>query len=300
MQNAKCKISIAKLIFGAKLSFARIFKFSRIILVLVIVSVLFKLIHAINLDDEGFSKGGASYLALGNYTKAVAMGRAYASVATGSGGFFYNPAGLGFTHAMEFSSMSTVLGLDRKLYSMGFVMPVISACERLPEVFEKEPGFLDKIFSKKTYRQYGFGLAYTDFGISGIEGRDEWGNKTSDFDDKEKMLAAGFGYRLFGNFSLGIGLKYLKQELEKAKATATGLDLGIIYKIFDNRCSIGVAASDLFSEFSWKVPNALLGSEYSYKEAVPEKYSIGLSLVFNDGKGIFSADLNKTQYAGVW
>lgn len=275
-------------------------RMKKVLLALILLGVPFISAFAIELDDDGFSKGGASYLELGTYARAVSLGKAYSSIALGAGGFFYNPAGLGYTPDLELSSMSTVLGLDRKLFGLSVVMPVIRAYEELPEVFDKEPGLMDRVFHKKKYGQFGFGMAYMDFGVSGIQGRDLRGVRTTDFDDKEKMLAVGFGYKLFQNLSVGTNLKYYRQELEKAKANAYGFDLGVLYKLFDGRFTTGFTARDLFSELSWKVPDEALGSEYTYKESIPEKYVLGFSLAFNGDKGIAAVDLNKTQNAKVW
>jgi tetratricopeptide (TPR) repeat protein len=172
--------------------------------------------------------GGRSVFATGAGNRAMAMGGAFAAVANDASAVIYNPAGLGLIQRSEIQATQT------QLFGMGFSEQYASLV--LPH-----------------WKLGTASLTWRNFGVDGIEERDDRGFLLSDdLEDRETELALGYGHNLLdGNLSLGGAFKVQRHSLAGYSGSGFGLDLGF-----------------------WTRPLALAGNESGFGRGL----ALGLSL----------------------
>ena len=106
---------------------------------------------------------------------------------------------------------------------------------------------------------YGFGVHFTFHSVGDIlDTRDAWDDVDGDgypdpgeqlydeihdvFSSREGAIFASYS-KWVGNFSVGIGLKFIYRQIYDAVAVGSGADIGIIYQM--EEYSIGVAIKDI-------------------------------------------------------
>ncbi len=140
------------------------------------------------------------------------------------------------------------------------------------------------------------GLSMTHVGITGIEGRSEFGAREADFQDAERAISLAYSARPYDNLSIGIGGKYLGQTLQSASAKGFGFDVGVWYGVpylSLGHLSLALTARDLGANLKWKVPDAVLDTEYSYEEKVLGKWIFGAAYTSPAERWLFAVDFWK-------
>lgn len=138
--------------------------------------------------------------------RATALGDAFVGLASEEG-FVYNPAGLAFTKKVS-AGVSMAKGYN-EMNGIEVVVPLVS------------DGGL------------GIGYNYTSLKVSGIEERDETGEKRGEFSDEETMNAFGMGLQFEKNLGVGILVKNMKQDLKDIHAKGFTVDAGVLYRATD-------------------------------------------------------------------
>ena len=156
------------------------------------------------------------------------------------------------------------------------------------------PGHWDEMLSGTPHIDMAFGAGFTYLGIRNLDGRSEFGAPESGFSDSEKSFAVEYAMRPYDNLSIGIGGKYLAQDLQTASAKGQGVDLGLWYGVpFIRRgeLSLAVTGRDLGGKLKWKVPDPDLHADFTYREPVSGKWIIGASYLTPGEAWLFAADL---------
>jgi hypothetical protein len=139
-------------------------------------------------------------------------------------------------------------------------------------------------------------VSATFFGISGIEGRSEFGARQADFQDAERSFSLAYAVRPYRNLGFGITGKYLGQTLESASATGSAFDTGLWYGLpafRHGRYAVALALRDVGGSLEWTVPDPVLDTEFTYKEKVASKAVAGVSYSSPQERWIAAMDLLK-------
>ena len=156
------------------------------------------------------------------------------------------------------------------------------------------PGHWEELLSGTQHIDMAFGAGFTYLGIKNLDGRSEFGAPESGFSDSEKSFSVEYAMRLYDNLSIGIGGKYLAQDLQTASAKGHVLDLGLWYGVpFIRRgeFSLALTGRDLGGKLKWKVPDPDLRADFNYKEPVSGKWILGASYLTPGEAWLFAVDL---------
>ena len=154
----------------------------------------------------------------GGSARAIALGSTYVGIAEGSASLLWNPAGLGAMASSEIAlhHNSALLGAIQEIAVLGLPL-----------------GHGNGL---------GISLSYEDNGVS--EGRDSSGAPASDYSSRAMGAGLGWGALLPAGFSLGLGLKFNRQDLADISYSAFAGDLGALWSI-DPMLTIGAAYTNL-------------------------------------------------------
>lgn len=203
--------------------------------------------------NEGSGGQGGAFLRVPIGARPAGMGNAFVAVSDDANALFFNPGGLYQIPRFAFGAVYSLMSMGRNHYQGSF------------------------IYSNESLGS--FGLMFTGFGVSDIEGRDRAGNPDTKFDDSEVAFSLGYGRQLFSFLGVGSGLKYLSHSLENNKATGFGFDIGVHSKIeiknpYLNSIRLGISATNLGAKLKWntgsshkdKIPSTLrFGSGFDFK-----------------------------------
>ena len=199
-------------------------------------------------DDEGLSKGASSYLSMGVGARPLGMGNTFVAISDDSSCIYWNPAGLSQIRHHEIMTMSGILGIDRYYNYFDYVYPLSRGKEKQDDFLtswswgdeneEKEPS------------HGGLGIGWINFSIKNIEGRDDYGKPTGNFEDREDTFILAYGQSWKYNFSIGANFKYHTQKLEKEEAKGFSFDIGTLYKPTQS-LSFGLCVQNIAGYLKW-------------------------------------------------
>ncbi len=216
----------------------------KILLTGIVLGILFSmngLYASFSGDDAGTS--GAQFLKLGAGARATSMGNAFAGVADDSTAIYWNPAGINLIDGKAISVTHNIMYEDIYYDWVSVVKPI-------------EGGKL------------GVGIQYLSYGS--IIGRDDTGLATGNFKPNDLAVSISYG-RTFGEILTGINLKYISAKIVDT-AVAYAVDIGGMYKLMDNKLSVGVVLQNLGSELKYvnesdPLPlNIKVGGSYAVKD----------------------------------
>lgn len=216
----------------------------------------------ISAQDGGGNPG--AFMQRGAFCNGLAMGNAYTAVTSDITSIYWNPAGLSCIENTQFSSMFSVLKLDRSEY-------MISIGHNFNGSFT-------------------LALGAFQFGVKNIDGRDIFGNPTGSFDDAENCFMASLAKKM-GMVELGVTGKYVLHSLKDNKATGKAFDLGIILNP-ENHIRVGLVAKNLLGSVKWDTDD-------NTNEDLLPTYKAGVSVIAPFFPITVSADIEKTETQSV-
>lgn len=148
---------------------------------------------------------GAQFLKIGVGSRGIAMGEAYDAVCNDVSSIFWNPAGLAFV-----KGQSAMVGHANWIADIKYDAGAYA-------------------YNLGPIGVVGLSFAYLNSGDieeTTVEMQEGTG---SYFNTSNLMFGASFARMLTDRFSLGGNLKYVEEKLADEKATAWGVDLGILY-----------------------------------------------------------------------
>ena len=168
-------------------------------------------------------------LRMGVGARALAMGGAYVAVANDATAGYWNPAGLSQIEKVSFASMIAAnMAEDRKYNYLA-------------------------IAGKFEFGSVGF--SWLNSGTSDIDGRDNIGNPTGDFNYNDHVFLFSYG-KAMEKFQVGVNFKviYMKADSKTDfSKSGVGFDAGVKY-IIDEKVHLGVTAFDLGTKVGDEVP----------------------------------------------
>jgi hypothetical protein len=226
---------------------------SQFILLLILLIPVFSEAQQIN---GGY---GFSYLQRDVGSRAVSMGGAYTAIVNEPSGLFYNPAGAAF-FSEESTITSSVTNLD-----LGRTHANLAWGEAIND-------------------HIGIGFGVNSFNSGAFQGTDIRGNSTNSLQDWQYSFNMAAAY-MRDNVSVGVALKYLKQNLFGSDINSQGvaLDLGTRFDVFE-LLSVGMSVQNLAS----MQINREFDEEPSVLEALPWSVRTGVAMEFGLNEQIIS------------
>ena len=146
----------------------------------------------------------AQFLKLELGGRAVAMGGAFVGLADDASAVYWNPAGLASVDRTELSFMHLAWLQDIAYEYFALARPV------------KKRGAV------------GFGISYLH--MDKLQGRDQYGEPTSDFSASDMVITLGFGREITSGLLVGGSIKSINERIEDQSAYGLAFDLGCLYR----------------------------------------------------------------------
>ncbi len=222
------------------------------------------------LTVPAFAAAGGSYggdfLNLFGGARPLAMGGAYSAQPGDSSAVFFNPAGLARLTFPEAMVMQNQHFAEMTQYLGSFAIPT----------------------------DYGVvGCGYSTLMSGNIEGYDNSGAYTSDFDTNSSSFSLVFARKFDQNLSLGIGTKLISDKLDSYTASTVAFDAGVCYQL-DPDLAFGLSVLNVGSGLKYVSENTPL----------PTSYRAGVfyrALVLNDRVNFAAdavSDVDGTKFCG--
>lgn len=175
--------------------------------ILIVMTALLFLGAGVSTAQEFAKVGtaGAQFLKIGVGSRGIAMGEAYDAVCNDASAIFWNPAGLAFV-----KNSSALFGHANWIADIKYDAAAYA-------------------YNLGMYGVVGISAAYLNSGDmeeTTVEMQEGTG---SYFSTSNLMFGASYARMLTDRFSIGGNLKYVEEKLANEKATAWGVDLGILY-----------------------------------------------------------------------
>ncbi|MBU2530534.1 MAG: PorV/PorQ family protein [Elusimicrobia bacterium] len=179
-------------------------------------------------------KAGASFLKISPGAGPAGMGGAYTAMASDINALYYNPAGIG-------NITQTQIG--------------VTHAEWLSNVnFDFVGGVLPTARGS-------FGVSAIALTTGEIEGRDESGNKSGNFNSSDLAVMFSGSRRLSSDMQLGGSIKVLRQTIANETANGVALDIGGMRRV-SNKFTLGLTVRNFGPKMKF----------------IEEKYSLPLSI----------------------
>lgn len=154
-------------------------------------------------EDDG---GTTSLFSTGAGGRTLAMGGAGTANADGPWGWTWNPAGLAWlARAGADVSQSAPDAIGAKESQAAFAVP--------------------------DWRWGALALTWRQFGVDGIDGRDDRGAPTASFSDRESELGVAYGRTVTDALGLGLAVKMRRHQLAGHSGGGLGADLGASFHL---------------------------------------------------------------------
>ncbi|MBF0433095.1 MAG: PorV/PorQ family protein [Fibrobacteria bacterium] len=174
--------------------------------------------------DRDYARSAAVFLQLPADAATAALGTTGAAWSTDGGGHQYNPALLSFVGGVKAGVMYCLMPLLQKHQAAEFAY--------------KLPGNIV------------MDIFYDGYMVYNLEGRDNSGNLTEDFNFHDNALAIGLAGKTIPEFSYGIRARYLSAKLENGISYGYGFDIGISYQPFPF-LTLGISGLNIGSKVTW-------------------------------------------------
>lgn len=238
-------------------------------------------VKGIEEEQSGRAKEAAAYLNLGVGGRALALGKAFTSVAEDVSALYWNPSGLAQMKKYELQAMSASLGLDRSLYFVGVGIPFKFGTSGLglddidddpPEI--KRRNFFLPIKSWRLAVAFGTVI----FRVDNIDRRTSLGAQDGVFTNVEYAYFFSMGHDVLNDLMIGYTFKYHVQRLENSSAKGRGVDFGALYSPdYIPGLKIGLAVQNVLGQLIWNANDAEFGTTDEYEEKILNRFKIGTS-----------------------
>ncbi|MBN1406828.1 MAG: PorV/PorQ family protein [Calditrichaceae bacterium] len=186
-------------------------------------------------QNSSVGAGSASNLLLRFPASARVSGisEAYTGLANDENAMLYNPAGLPNLN-------NTVISLNH--------------AEWLEDIR------IDNIiYGQKLTYNMAIGFSITHMWMPSIQGKDQYGQATEDFDVSSSVVQLGLGYKIQRAFYLGIAAKYFQDKLAEYDATGFAFDLGLFMHTAIRNLTLGLSVQNLgdkvrYDKLSQEIP----------------------------------------------
>jgi len=197
--------------------------------------VIAGLAQSMNVYAGGSGTEGAAFLDIPVGAGPAALGGSYAALAKDAYAATYNPAGLGFLDAPQFSGQHLSY-LDTLHYEyLSFALPFKPSSD---------------CATKEGCASTAIGGSVQYLGTGDVAGMDEAGTATGDFSSYYAAYNLALGHSFTDKISLGLTGKLITAKLADVSASAFAADLGGMYKVQSN-LMLGATLTNLGSDLKF-------------------------------------------------
>jgi len=224
---------------------------------------------------------GAQFLEIGVSARAMAMGEAFIGISNDASALYYNPAGLSILTQKEVLLTFIKYPADINFYFGGAVFPMPSLA-----------GALGLSFTMLSMDD----MPITDYSFPSGNGQT--------FTAADYALGLSYSAGLTDRFSVGLTLKYIRQNIETSSASGMAADLGTYYDTGFRNFRICMAISNFGQDLTFIEESYPLPTDFRFGTSIDiiqttgskltlaiqgqhpndnlEKYGAGLEYWFND------------------
>ena len=199
---------------------------------------------------SAFGQEAGSFTRLGFGSRGMGMGNALAADLSGNASPFYNPALAPFVNKQTLAASAGLLTFDRQLQFLEFSSPLRPRA--------------------------GISVGLIHAAVSGIDGRDNSGFHTKDYQTDEFAFYLSFGLKLGEKASGGISLQLFRSDLfeDISAVNSIGIDFGFTYRIRETT-SLAIVVEDLLAELSYDTAGILGDAGKTTDDPFPRRLRFG-------------------------
>ena len=172
-------------------------------------------------DVSGAGTSAAAFLEIGVGARAMAMGGAYASIATDVSSLYWNPAGISWLPKMKAEFSHSEWLAETSYDYVGVVIPVPSLNSAIGLSF--------------------CSLDYGEQPVRTVESPDGTGEM---YGARDFAIGVSYAFSLTDRFSCGLTSKYIQQRIWSEAGSAFALDIGIYYNTMLQGLRLGACMSN--------------------------------------------------------
>lgn len=212
---------------------------------------------------ESAGTAGATFLKLEPGARATAMGGAFTAMATDVNALHYNPGGLALAPQAEFTFMHNEYLEDVNHEYLGFVYP---------RFYDGTLGFDLSYVDLGSFQRYTIGA-----GNAPVAG--------GSFDASDLALKVAYGRQYNDEVAWGLGLKYIRENLDNVRASGWAVDAGVMYTPAGyDQVTFGMAVTNLGPKLHYQ----------NRRERLPLTWRGGAAYRVDNFPVIMSAELQKS------
>ncbi len=214
--------------------------------------------------QQGRAGGDAfDFLFLDEGARPTAMGGAYTALATDANALYYNPAGLGriAQHEATFMHNQYFGGVNHEYVGLA------------------------------TRQGFGTNLNYVGYGQIDRTTISSPNGTLGTFGANDLAVGLGYGHNFYDTLSLGVGAKYISENIDKVAADGYAFDAGLLYPIaVIPRLTLGIVGQNLGPSVRFS----------QNQERMPTNVRAGLAygMTIGDTENTISADIMKERSQG--
>lgn len=215
-------------------------------------------------QQPAFSAGTASGLFLRSplSARASALSGAFTARPADENALLYNPAGLAGLPAVSLSLDHTEWLSDIRFEHLLLAVPV--------------------------YRSLSAALNVAHMGMPSLQGRGQFGEETGAFDVSSSFIQGGIGFSPHPALSLGVTVKYLRDQLAGFGAGGLAYDAGLLLRLGSPHLTLGAALQHFGNEIRYDTES----------QPLPRTFRLGLRYRALPANLDFSIDLVKSRDTG--
>ena len=208
--------------------------------------------------SANFAGYAGAFLRNGTGARPLGMGGAYTAIAEGADATYYNPAGLGFTSKVMFSSSYKMLSLDRHFGHIAIAFPIRN--------------------------EAAMAASWVNAGVSNVTRRDESRRVLGNINNSSNAFALSFAKQFQNLISGGATLRYIQEKFDDIQSFTIGLDVGAIGRPHEH-ISIGAVFQNFGSTHMWESGGG------SFEEKFPVVMKFGVAGNFLSERLIPAVDI---------
>ena len=215
---------------------------------------------------------GAQSLEIGMGVRAAGMGGAFCAVADDHNAISWNPAGLGQLWKIEVSPGQYQWLQDLNYNFINIVYP------------------LKGVRASNVDEMGALGVSLILLNSGDIPGRDIWGNRTSDFTVKDRIIVLSYGKKIIKDTFFGVTGKHIKQEIQNENGETYAFDAGLLYYPRREGISLGITLQNMGNSYKF----------LSQEDSLPFNIKLGIAGRILEDKFLLAADFNKPKYSNYY